>query len=354
MTNHLFTWGKLRAPCSAIALILVLAGGSSIAPGGSSADPSPMRSAEEAVELDREEGASVTGRTSPSTGDDRAAPAASRARPDEPDRATGLDMFRGLGAWVDLFDMGLDPGRTVRTMAQHGVKTLYLQTGHSYSRRAVHPGVGPWLVQAHRAGIAVVGWYLPDYSKPALDRRRTLAIATYSYWGHRFDGLGIDIENRRGVRSARKWSQRVVQHAAAVNRALREDYPIASIPPTPLQMRLAPSMWTGFPWRQLGEHTDAFLLMSYWSERGGCPRIRHHCAYEFTRYNVELTRRLVGDPNAIVHVIGGVGDRINGPQLRAFARGAQDGGANGASIYDVATTRPSWWKSLRKHLAGLE
>lgn len=355
------SWGKLRAPCSTIALVAVLAGGWAAAPTTASLEPATLQDPASKVTAGaaRETGLAVTGRPTPSShreapGADTATHADRATRPSDlaPDpasapRAADPDLFRGLGAWIDLFDFGLGPVRTTRIMASHGVRTLYLQTGHSYTKRAIDPRVGPWLVQAHRHGIKVVGWYLPDYRRWRWDADRIAAIKGYRFRGHAFDGLGIDIENRRGIRNARLWSKRVANNARVVRALVGDDYPIASIPPPPLQMRLIPSHWAGFPWKKLNAHTDAFLLMSYWSERGGCPRIRRHCAYQYTRMNVQLTRRLIGDRSTPVHIIGGVGDRVNMKQMWAFARGAIDARADGASIYDVATTRSAFWRVLR-------
>jgi hypothetical protein len=132
----------------------------------------------------------------------------------------------------------------------------------------------------------------------------------------------------------------------AVRGILGPSYPLAAIPPPPLQMRVAPVMWAGFPWKLLAKVSSEFMLMSYWSERSGCPRVRLHCAYEFTKYNVLITRQLTGG-KVPIHVIGGVGDSITTTQLVAFIKGAEDAHADGASIYDVGTTNPRWWRSLR-------
>lgn len=342
--DFLSSWGKLRAPLAAIVLVVAIVGGWLAAPGGDAAGVAKRRSGLGADA--RAEGAAVTGRPHPSARTDsqvsRSRQAAKPAADEDP-RA----MFKGLGAWIDLYDFGLDPFATARTLAANGVRTLYLQTGHSYSDAAIDPRVGAWLVAAHHRGIKVVGWYLPSYKRWRQDVQRTAAIKDFWSRGHQFDGIGIDIENRTGVPNVGVWRNRVVAQFRDVRELVGDDYPLAAIPPTPLQMRLIPSHWGGFPWKALAKDADAFLLMSYWSDRRGCPRIRRHCPYEFTRDNVRLTRKLTGDPDALVHVIGGIGDRIHPTQLWSFARGALDAGANGASIYDVATTKRSFWQILR-------
>ena len=106
--------------------------------------------------------------------------------------------FRGLGAWVDVYDYpALSPATAVADLQAHGVRTLYLGTARYDSAADIlYPDdVAAWLAAAHAAGIRVVGWYVPDYADLTRDVRRTLAIATYvSPAGQRFDAIGIDIE----------------------------------------------------------------------------------------------------------------------------------------------------------------
>lgn len=258
-------------------------------------------------------------------------------------------LFGGLGAWVDMFDFGsLQAGKTVARMKGAGVRTLYLQTGTGNTKPAVLPGVKPWLVAAHRAGIKVVGWYVPSYANVDRDVRHTVAIARFRSGAHRFDGLGVDIEERQHVRRLSTWNRRVTSHLRRVRTLVGQRYPIASIAPPPLQMRVAASSWRGFPWKAIAKQSDAVVLMSYWTPRSGCPRLKHHCAYGFTAGNVSLTRRLIARPAAVIHVIGGIGDRMTVGQVRAFVKAAKDSNADGASIYDVATTRVAWWRNLSR------
>lgn len=281
-------------------------------------------------------------------------PAASSKAPEAPrssapvaGRSSG-PLFEGLGAWLDKFDYSLPLNSTIARMKRAGVRTLYLQTGTSKTGHPVDPRAARWLVAAHKAGMKVVGWYLPYYRNMRFDTNRTLAIARYRASGHRFDGLGVDIEARVVPRAT--FNRRVAAHMRAVRHRLGAKYPIAAVPPPPLQMRVAPGHWAGFPWKQIARESDAILLMSYWSVRSGCPRIPQHCAYGFTRGNVEITRRLIGNHrrDVAIHVIGGVGDATTTAQVEAFVRGAIDGRADGASFYDIATTRPWWWSSLAR------
>lgn len=257
-------------------------------------------------------------------------------------------VFSGLGAWVDVYDYPLLPlHKTIAVLKKAGVQTLYMETGMSGTRQAVVPESVPWLVAAHKAGMKVVAWYLPYYVNVHSDVARTVWIARFTHNGIRFDGVGVDIEFKGAMGNNRIWNRNVVAHMNGVRHALGPDYPLAAIPPPPLQMRLAPETWQGFPWAQLGKVSSDIMLMSYWSFRTGCPRIALNCPYEFTKYNVEITRRLTGD-RVPIHVIGGVGDGITWSGLNQFVQGAIDAHADGASIYDIGTTRPQWWRSLSR------
>jgi hypothetical protein len=257
-------------------------------------------------------------------------------------------VFSGLGAWVDVYDYPVLPlKQTIKVLKNAGVQTLYMETGMTGTRQPVVPASVPWLVAAHNAGLKVVAWYLPDYTNVRFDAMRSIAIAHFKYAGIHFDGLGIDIEYKGALPNNRTWNHNVVAHMSRLRHTLGSNYPLAAIPPPPLQMRLAPSTWSGFPWKQLGRLSSEIMLMSYWSFRSGCPQIRVNCAYEFTKYNVELTRAMTGG-RVPIHVIGGVGDAINSRQLNQFVQGAIDARADGASIYDIGTTRPQWWRSLTR------
>ena len=255
-------------------------------------------------------------------------------------------VFSGLGAWVDQFDFAnLDVGRSIAIMRANGVRTLFIQSGESSTPDAVLPETGPWLVAAHEAGMKVVAWYLPHYSDMELDVARTVAAARYGYFGQRFDGVGVDIEYRRSVKGP-EWMARVAQHMALVRKALGARYPIAAITPPPLQMAVAPGYWAGFPWASLGRSSSEIMLMAYWSARADCPKNPSHCAYGYTKDDVLQARALTAN-RVPIHVIGGVGGQITAADVVAFVKGARDAHADGASLYDFATTDASWWPALR-------
>jgi hypothetical protein len=53
-----------------------------------------------------------------------------------------------------------------------------------------------------------------------------------------------------------------------------------------------------------------------------------------------------------VHVISGLAGGLSPANLDAAARGARDAGANGFSLYDLATTTPAGWAALSTWAAG--
>src|SRR4051812_21317387 len=72
--------------------------------------------------------------------------------------------FGGFGTWVDIYGAEWnDPETAVTAMAEHGVKTLYLETGNYSHVASVYRPVqaARFIDAAHAAGVRVVAWYLP-------------------------------------------------------------------------------------------------------------------------------------------------------------------------------------------------
>jgi hypothetical protein len=274
-------------------------------------------------------------------------------------RAAGpsLTAFRGLGAWVDLYDYEfVEAEPAVADMAAHGVKTLYLQTGRwnkpapdNASNFQNYGAVERWLTSAHAHGLKVIGWYLPAYDDMTRDVRRTRAIAQFrSHSGQKFDGLGIDVEYKGQMPSLAAWNRAVATHAKKVRTALGSRYAIAAIVPAPLAMEVRPESWVGFPWRSLADVSNVFMPMAYWSFRHDCAEKPEHCAYGYTKGNVERVRALTGKPRVPVHVIGGVGDEISTDDVSEFVRAANAVDVYGGSLYDYQTTKAEYWPLLGK------
>lgn len=264
-------------------------------------------------------------------------------------RLISVAAFRDLGAWVDLFDYGLDAHDAIAAMRSHGVKALYLQTArYNSSADILYPTkVDAWLLEAHRAGIKVIGWYLPAYSEYlTIDVRRTVAIAKYrSPAGQAFDALAIDIEYKGKTSSASEFNSGIVTHLDRVRSGAGSSYTIGAIVPSPIGMSLSPSSWVGFPWASIGKKSHVVLPMAYSSYRTDCSTNTAHCPYQYTIDNVNESRRLTGLP---VHVIGGVGDKLSSSQVSDFVNGARAARAYGGSLYDFRTTASSFWQYLAK------
>ena len=268
-----------------------------------------------------------------------------------------LDPYRGLGTWVDSYDF--DPayvpgGITVAPadlvdMADHGVRTVFIQSSRS-DRRATGLVSDPWLLAefllaADRTGLAVVAWYLPKWTDDDEDLDRLLAIDRFSVLGRRFDGLAMDIEWNRDGLGAIERSRRLVNLSDRLRRTVGDDPLGAIVMPPVITDEINLAFWPGFPWAELAPLYDVWLPMAYWSFR-----TEEHAEPEFyVSQNIRRLRANLGDPEAMVHAIGGIGaadgSAIVDPgeplatidDLAPFVAALVAEGAVGGSIYDWAT-----------------
>jgi hypothetical protein len=114
------------------------------------------------------------------------------------DRRVDLSAYEGLGAWIDIYDVGpwAHPTKATTRLRRRGVRTIFLQTSN-YGARAgiVRPArVGRLLKAAHRRHMDVVAWYVPSFSHSKRDLWRSLRAIRFRSDGERFDGFGLDIE----------------------------------------------------------------------------------------------------------------------------------------------------------------
>ena len=268
-----------------------------------------------------------------------------------------LDPYRGLGTWVNSYDF--DPayvpgGITVAPadlvdMAGHGVRTVFIQSSRS-DRRATGLVSDPWLLAefllaADRTGLAVVAWYLPKWTDDDEDLDRLLAIDRFSVLGRRFDGLAMDIEWNRDGLGAIERSRRLVNLSDRLRRTVGDDPLGAIVMPPVITDEINLAFWPGFPWAELAPLYDVWLPMAYWSFR-----TEEHAEPEFyVSQNIRRLRANLGDPEAMVHAIGGIGaadgSAIVDPgeplatidDLAPFVAALVAEGAVGGSIYDWAT-----------------
>lgn len=261
-----------------------------------------------------------------------------------------LTSFRGLGAWVDLYDYAsLNRTAALDDLKARGVRTVYLQTSRFSAPYDLAPEVAGWVDATHARGMRAVGWYLPGYGDMARDLRRTLAVPNLvTPAGGRFDAVGVDIEAHTGIGSSNEVSRttmntRSVEHLRAVR--ARTSAPLAAITPQPTATDGSGETWEGFPWAAVGATTDLVLPMSYW------PRTcRDACVRDYTLTNARHARAWSGRP---VHIAGrgypsADGVQVSDSDIRAFVEGAVVAGVLGGSVYDYASTRTrtAWWPSL--------
>ncbi len=271
-------------------------------------------------------------------------------------------VYEGLGAWIDVFDYApayQDPGEVVTVtpddvaeLVDHGVETLYLQAARLDPRSpdgiVDDELVGEILAEARNAGIQVVGWYLPKFADLEVDLQRVEQIRAFEYQGHRFDGVALDIEWRGDVPDHAERNERLVE----LSRRLRErvgDEALGAIVPPPVLLEVVNTdNWPDFPWPELSGLYDVWLPMSYWTLRASSSGYRD--GYVYTEENVRRMRANLGDPDAVVHPIGGIADAASEEGYRGFMRAAVEAGAVGLSVYDFDTTGDAGWEILEEGL----
>jgi hypothetical protein len=269
--------------------------------------------------------------------------------------AAGPSPFNGLGTWIDVFDFvpeyasdGLPsvvPAH-VQLLADLGVRTIYLQAARNDDSGATgvvaHELVGEIVDAAHERGLCVVAWYLPRFEDVQADLTRLTALRDFrTLGGDGFDGVGVDIEWTQSVPLAGERSERLVELSVQARAALA-DLPLAAIVPPPVQIEVInPDFWPGFPWARIAPSYDVWMPMTYWTFRSEESGYRD--AYAYTEESVRRLRTNVGDPDALVHPIGGIGDLATDVDYRRFLLASDDVGSVGVSIYDFRTTGSYAW-----------
>lgn len=285
--------------------------------------------------------AALSGNAAPAT-----AAAVGDARVQSSAATASIDAYRGLGAWVDIWDTpAFDaPEAAVRDMAAHGVRTLYVETANSSRTYAIHrPDRMRRLIRAaHARGMKVVAWYLPDLRWKGRDLERVkAAIAFRTADGQRFDSFALDIESSV-VKPAAERNRRLMWLSTRIRAHVGPMYPLGAIIPSPVGMRASASYWPGFPYARLANTYDVFVPMSYYTYHGdGAASARAD-----TLANVEILRSQPGCASEPIHLIGGIASRSSSSEVRAFVQAANETGVEGASLY-------SWPEMTRGHWVEL-
>ena len=271
------------------------------------------------------------------------------------DRPSGFDVYRGLGAWVDVFDYTGQGGRPVvgaadiDAMAAQGVRTVYL---HAAFDAEAFPGgvvpagvVGPLLGRAHERGLNVVGWYAPRFLDPQADLDRLVAIARFERDGERFDGVAVDIEDR-GLADVAERNRRLIDLSRRLRDELGGDATITAIVlPTVLLEKVNTDFWPRFPWADIAPFYDAWMPMTYWTDRLTASGYRD--PQRLISESITRTRELTGLREAPMHPIGGIGDTLTEAQLETYVATLSAVGAIGGSVYDYRTMPTGGWGVLR-------
>lgn len=261
-----------------------------------------------------------------------------------------LDPYAGLGTWIDVYDWSETYGGgavgipEIDRMASLGVQTVYVQATRW---DAVTPVLEPdrlvALIDRARAdGMRVVAWYLPDLGDPNDDFQRLMAIARLP-----IDGLAIDIESRK-VPDVNDRNERLLALSAAVRQQLPGQVLSAIVLPPVVMDDVNPNYWPDYPWAGLAPYYDVWQPMAYWTNR--LPEWRD--AYLYTATNIDRVRDHIGNPNAVVHPIGGIGDATTPDDIAGLTRAAAERGCIGGSIYDYRTTGDDLWAPLQGLRAG--
>lgn len=272
-----------------------------------------------------------------------------------PDRASAwtLAPLEGLGVWLDVYDwtneltggapkVGL---ADIDRMADLGIQTLYIQTGHR--RSASHVIEADRLLgiidRAHARGMAVVAWYLPMLEDVATDLHRLYAASQLPV-----DGLGVDIESLAVADPAER-TRRLLELSTALRQVLGPDPALIAITPSAVHLQVVnPGFWPAFPWPELAATYDAIVPMSYWSVR----KTEWRSGERYTGENIDRIRASTGRPDIPIHVAGGIADAVSPADLEGMVRAIQARGILGGSLYDWNTSQPGQWDVLRALRVG--
>ena len=265
--------------------------------------------------------------------------------------APGIDVYRGTGAWVDIYDGQVlsDSEPALDRVAREGVRTLYVETANFHSPRfgaIARPAETAALIDgAHRRGLRVIAWYLPSFRGVRWDLRRSLAAIGFTTpAGGRFDSFALDIESNV-VHSIPTRNRRALELSRRIRAAVGPGYPLGAIVPDARSTaRLLPSMWPRFPYRRLRPLYDAFLPMAYSTARGRGSRY----IFRYTRDNVAYLRLATHDPVLPVHVIGGLANKLRATEANAVVDASRATQAIGVSFYKQSLSGREEWRALRR------
>lgn len=257
-----------------------------------------------------------------------------------------IDVYRGLGSWVDIYDdpAWAAPRATVRGMKDRGVRTLYLETSNFNRPNAfVFPNkVKRFVDAAHDYGVRIVAWYLPGFDDVDRDYARSMAaIDLVTTAGNSFDSFALDIESPT-VSNPSTRTTRLLDLSSRIRAAAGDSYPLGAIIPSPRGVQTNPTYWPGFPYAELASTYDVFLPMTYFTWRvNGLAG-----AHWYTTQNIQIIRDQTGDPTVPIHVIGGIANQASTDETAGFVHAVRERGVIGASYYTYPITTDAQWAVL--------
>jgi LysM repeat protein len=276
-----------------------------------------------------------------------------------PGGAREISAYSQLGTWVDVYDyapaFGSGTGTaqltasSVDAMAASGIRTLYIQAAIDSPRSSgvleAPTLLGAFLTRAHARGMQVVAWYLPSFTDVNADLQRLRAMRDFRVGEQGFDGVALDIEWTAGIPDAARRNVALIDLARRFRAETGSAIGAIVLPPVLLEV-VNTNYWPGFPWKALAPYFDVWLPMVYWTDRTEASGYRDPQRY--TAENISRIRADLGQPNAAVHVIGGIGGTSTAAEYRRFAAAARAGRAVGMSLYDYRISAPTVWPILAR------
>jgi hypothetical protein len=228
-------------------------------------------------------------------------------------------------------------------MAEHGVKTLYLETGNYSHVASVYRPVqaARFIDAAHAAGVRVVAWYLPGFVNLKKDLAKARgAIRFRSSTGQGFDGFALDVEATM-VKPLSLRNHRLLNLSMRIRHLVHRHYPLGAITPSPVGM--SPYFWPDIPYSSLTHYYKAFLPMAYFTMRNIQSRAG---ARSFLMSTVSQVRAASGDSKFPIHLIGGLSGSMGRKATVGFVQAVAATKPFGFSLYAFGQTTDATWKAL--------
>ena len=257
------------------------------------------------------------------------------------------DAYHGLATWVDLWDAKAwrDPTAAVKDMADHGARTIFIQTGNSRSPGGISNAAAlrEFITAAHARDMLVVAWYLPSLKSGSADYNRVVqALEFKTSDGQKFDSFALDIEST-AVKSIELRNRGLVELTRRIRDKVGPDYPLGAITPSPVGLKKETGFWDVFPWAEVAKSYDVILPMAYYTFDADTSAQARTYALDSMR----ILRAQPGCETVPVHLIGGIAGKSTGAEMKAFARAAGESGCIGVSMYDWAGMNDKRWRGLR-------